>query len=81
MQLDQGAGSITTGSVGALLVDDAEQQEREQELRTQLAAAQAAAAEHQQTSLSLGADLAVMERKQRNQVGTKHVCALSLHPS
>ncbi|WIA15369.1 hypothetical protein OEZ85_002033 [Tetradesmus obliquus] len=37
------------------------------ELRSQLAAATAAAAESHQANLTLGAELAVMERKQRNQ--------------
>jgi hypothetical protein len=38
-------------------------------LRAQLVAAQATAADSHSTNLSLGADLTVMERKLRNQVG------------
>jgi hypothetical protein len=49
--------------------DDDSSRELVASLRAQLAKAQAEAEESHQANLTLGAELAVMERKQKNQVG------------
>lgn len=62
------AGATEVGNPLADVVED---------LQAQLSAAQALAAEFEHKSLELGAELAVMERKQKNQV-CRNGCHMSL---